>query len=78
MPPEVTIQNENNVKKCRAKSPKKIQWKTMKGICKNIIDKSVDENILMADIKEKNMNMSLTLDQTKVFRAALIVYILEE
>jgi hypothetical protein len=50
----------------------------MKGICKNIIDKSVDENILMADIKEKNMNMSLTLDQTKVFRAALIVYILEE
>ena len=24
MPPEVTIQKENNVKKCRAKSPKKI------------------------------------------------------
>jgi hypothetical protein len=45
----------------------------MKGICKNIIDKSVDENTLIAEIKEKNMNISLTLDQTKVFNAALIV-----
>lgn len=38
-----------------------------------MIDKSVDENMLIADIKEKNINMSLTRDQTKVFSAALIV-----
>lgn len=50
----------------------------MNGIWRNIIDKSVDENTLMADIKEKNINISLTLDQTKVFSAAFIVYILEE
>jgi hypothetical protein len=50
----------------------------MKGICKNIIERSVDENMLIADMKEKNMNISLTLDQTKVFNAALMVYILEE
>jgi aspartokinase len=50
----------------------------MKGICKKIIDRSVEENIDIADINEKNINMSLTLDQTKVFNAAFIVYILEE
>jgi hypothetical protein len=38
----------------------------------------VDENTLIVDIKEKNINISLTLDHTKVLRAALIVYILEE
>jgi hypothetical protein len=45
----------------------------MKGTCKNIIDKSVEENMLIAEIKEKNINISLTLDQTNVFNAALIV-----
>lgn len=50
----------------------------MKGICRNIIDKSVDEKILTADMKEKNINISLTLDHTKVFKAAFMVYILDE
>ena len=42
------------------------------------MDKSVEENILIAEIKEKNINISLTRDHTKVFSAAFIVYILEE
>lgn len=42
------------------------------------MDKSVEENTLIVAMKEKNINMSLTLDHTNVFKAALIVYILEE
>lgn len=42
------------------------------------MDKSVDENTLIVAIKEKNMNISLTRDHMKVFRAAFMVYILEE
>jgi aspartokinase len=45
----------------------------MKGICKNIIDKSVEENILIVEINEKNINISLTLDHMKVFKAAFMV-----
>ena len=50
----------------------------MNGICKNIIERSVDENMLIAEIKEKNINISLTRDHTKVLSAAFIVYILDE
>ena len=42
------------------------------------MDKSVDEKILIADMNEKNINMSLTLDQTNVFSAALLGSMLEE
>ena len=42
------------------------------------MDKSVEENTLIVNKKEKNINMSLTLDQTNVFNAAFIVYIREE
>lgn len=37
------------------------------------MDKSVEENTLIVDIKEKNINISLTRDQIKVFSAAFIV-----
>jgi hypothetical protein len=43
-----------------------------------MIDKSVEEKILIVEINEKNINMSLTLDHTNVFNAAFIVYILDE
>lgn len=38
-----------------------------------ISDKSVDENTDIVSRKEKNINMSLTLENTNVFRAAFIV-----
>lgn len=37
-------------------------------------DKSVVENVLIVNINEKNINISLILENTKVFIAALIVY----
>lgn len=45
----------------------------MKGICINIIERSVDENTDMVSKNEKNMNISLTREKTKVFSAAFIV-----
>jgi hypothetical protein len=42
------------------------------------MERSVEENTLIVAIKEKNINISLTLDHTNVFKAALIVYILDE
>lgn len=40
-----------------------------------IRDKSVVEKVLIVNIKEKNINISLIREKTKVFIAALIVYI---
>ena len=40
-----------------------------------IRDKSVVEKVLIVKIKEKNINISLIRENTKVFIAALIVYI---
>jgi hypothetical protein len=34
--------------------------------------------VFIVNKKEKNINMSLTLEKIKVFKAAFIVYILEE
>jgi hypothetical protein len=50
----------------------------MKGVCKNIIDRSVEEKTLIVNKNEKNMNMSLIRENIKVLSAALMVYILEE
>ena len=50
----------------------------MKGICINIIDKSVEQKILIDIKKDKNINISLIREKTKVFKAAFIVYILVE
>jgi hypothetical protein len=40
-----------------------------------ISDKSVVEKVLIVRRKEKNINISLIREKTKVFIAALIVYI---
>jgi hypothetical protein len=45
----------------------------MKGICIKIIDKSVDENTFKVSKKDKNINISLIREKTKVFSAAFIV-----
>jgi hypothetical protein len=44
----------------------------------NIIDKSVEQKILIDIKKDKNINISLILEKTNVFNAAFIVYILVE
>ena len=41
----------------------------------NIIDKSVVANVLIVNKNEKNINISLIREKTKVFSAAFIVYI---
>jgi translation initiation factor 2 alpha subunit (eIF-2alpha) len=43
-----------------------------------INDKSVVLNVFTVNKKEKNINISLIRENTKVFRAAFTVYILEE
>ena len=73
IPPEVTKQNENNVKKWKAKLPINKKWKAINGVCKNIIDKSVVLKTEIAKIKARNINMSLILENTKVLSEALIV-----
>ena len=50
----------------------------MKGICMNMIERSVEENTDIVNKNEKNINMSLIREKTKVFSAALIVYTLDE
>lgn len=40
-----------------------------------ISDKSVVLKVFIVNKKEKNINMSLILEKTNVFRAAFIVYI---
>ena len=50
----------------------------MNGTCIKIKDKSVEQKILMVIINDKNINISLILEKTKVFSAAFIVYILVE
>lgn len=43
-----------------------------------MIDRSVVEKIDIVSKKDKNINISLIREKTKVLRAALIVYIREE
>ena len=43
-----------------------------------MIDRSVVEKIDIVSKKDKNINISLMREKTKVLRAALIVYIREE
>jgi hypothetical protein len=45
----------------------------MKGVLRKITDRSVVLKTIMAKVKVINMNMSLILEKTKVFRAALLV-----
>jgi hypothetical protein len=50
----------------------------MKGICKNIKERSVVLKNTITKTNDRNMNISLILENTKVFNAAFIVYILTE
>ena len=40
-----------------------------------IKERSVEQKIFMVIMKDRNINMSLILEKTKVFNAAFIVYI---
>jgi hypothetical protein len=56
------------------KTHKKKKWYDIKGTCKNITDKSVVLKTNIVNKNDKNINISLILENTKVFKAALIVY----
>ena len=73
IPPESTNDIENIVKKCQAVEPINRKWNAIKGICKNIIERSVELKTTIVRRKEMNINMSLIRENTKVFWAALIV-----
>jgi hypothetical protein len=45
----------------------KRKWNVIKGICKNIIDKSVELNTTTVNKKDININMSLMRENTNVF-----------
>ena len=66
---------EKNVRKWHAIDPINTKWNAKKGICIKIHDKSVELKTTIANINEININMSLILENTNVFWAALIVYI---
>ena len=73
IPPESTNDIENIVRKCHAVDPINKKWNAMKGICKNIMERSVELKTTIVRRKEINMNISLIRENTKVFCAALIV-----
>ena len=73
IPPERTNDIEKIVKKCHAVEPMNRKWNAMKGICKNIIERSVELKTTIVRRKEINMNISLIRENTKVFCAAFIV-----
>ena len=64
---------ENTVRKCHAVDPINRKWKAMKGICKKMIDRSVELKTTRVRRNEININMSLIRENTNVFCAALIV-----
>ncbi len=43
------------------------KWKAMKGICKNITDRSVELKTTIVRRNDINMNISLIREKTKVF-----------
>jgi len=45
----------------------KMKWKAINGICKNIIERSVELNTTIVRRNEININISLILEKTKVF-----------
>ena len=78
IPPERTNAIENAVRKCQAVLPINIKWNAIKGICRNITERSVELKTTIVSINDININISLILENTNVFWAALIVYILVE
>ena len=64
---------EKIVKTWNPVEPKKIKWKDRKGVRVKITERSVVVKIKREDIKDKNINISLIRENTKVFKAAFIV-----
>lgn len=50
-----------------------MKWNDKKGVRVKITERSVVLKIRREEIKDKNINISLTREKTKVFKAALIV-----
>ena len=75
IPPDNTSDIEKAVKKCHPDDPINKKWNAIKGICKKIIDKSVELKTTNVKRKEININISLIRENTNVFCAALMVYI---
>jgi hypothetical protein len=73
IPPDRTNDIEKKVRKCHPELDTNMKWNVIKGICKNIIDKSVELNTTIVSKNEMNMNISLIRENTKVFCAALMV-----
>lgn len=73
IPPDSTKDIEKMVKKCQLEPPIWIKWNAIKGVCKNIMDRSVELNTTIVSRNAININMSLIRENTKVFKAALMV-----
>jgi hypothetical protein len=67
IPPESTNDIENTVKKCQELEPINMKWNAINGVCKNIIDRSVELKTTIVSKKDININMSLTRENTNVF-----------
>lgn len=49
------------------------KWNAINGTCRKITERSVELNTTTAKRKDRNMNISLILENTKVFCAAFMV-----
>ena len=73
IPPDKTRDIEKIVRKCQADDPINKKWNVMKGIWRNINDKSVELKTTTVSKNDMNINISLIRENTNVFWAALIV-----
>lgn len=73
IPPESTKDIEKRVKKCHPVPPINKKWNDINGICKNIIERSVELKTTIVSRKDININISLIRENTNVFWAAFIV-----
>lgn len=67
IPPDSTRDIEKTVRKWKAVLPKNRKWNAIKGICKKIIERSVELKTTIVKRNEININMSLIRENTKVF-----------
>ena len=73
IPPDRTSAIEKHVRKCQAEPPMNKKWNAINGTCRKITERSVELNTTTAKRKDRNMNISLILENTKVFCAAFMV-----
>lgn len=55
------------VKKCHAVVPINKKWKAINGVCKKIIDRSVELKTTIVSKNDININISLIREKTNVF-----------